>query len=478
MVASVRAEGSVTLRSPTPRPAHAHPASAPASAHTPAHTTARIPSPPAGEPSGRAHTETAAARDPGAVRDLFPALTDDGPVYLDSAATTQKPLPVIEAIEGYHRRHTANSGRGTYPWATTLTRAIEQVRADTARFLHAEPDEVVFTAGATAGLNAVALAWGLTTLTDGDEILYSPRDHASNVYPWLQLRATLAHFGRRVRLVPYRTTALGEADIDDIAAKLGPRTRLLTVSHLHHVYGARNTLEELRGRLDPRVAVCFDCSQSGGHIPVDVRELGADFAVLSAHKMFAAPGTGVLFCHRRVHDQLGPFLPGGNSGVSVQDSALLPARMPHRLEGGTHNIPGILALGEALRVLDSIGIDTVEKHNRMLTRRLVDGMRALPGLRLLPGPAHAPCDTGYGIVSFTLDGITATDLGFVLSELGFLVRTGAHCVPSGTAASTDEDAEVVAAEADSVRVSTHVYTTAEEIDRFLGCLTTIATEVR
>jgi cysteine desulfurase/selenocysteine lyase len=471
VVASVRAEGSVTLRSPIPRPAHAHPASAPASAPTPAHSIARISSPPACSPCRPVGEATA----PAAVRDLFPALTGDGPVYLDSAATTQKPLPVIEAIEGYHRRHTANSGRGTYPWATTLTRAIEQVRADTARFLHAEPDEVVFTAGATAGLNAVALAWGLTTLADGDEILYSPRDHASNVYPWLQLRATLAHFGRRVRLVPYRTTALGEADIDDIAAKLGPRTRLLTLSHLHHVYGARTTLEELRGRIDPRVAVCFDCSQSAGHIPIDVRELGADFAVLSAHKMFAAPGTGVLFCHRRIHDQLSPFLPGGNSGVSVRDSALLPARMPHRLEGGTHNIPGILALGAALRVLDSIGIDTVERHNRMLTRRLLDGMRALPGLRLLPGPGHAPCDTGYGIVSFTLDGITATDLGFVLAELGFLVRTGAHCVPTGTAS---DDAEMVAAETDSVRVSTHVYTTAEEIDRFLGCLTTIATEVR
>lgn len=471
MVASVRAEGSVTLRSPIPRPAHAHPASAPASAPTPAHSIARISSPPACSPCRPVGEATA----PAAVRPLFPALTGDGPVYLDSAATTQKPLPVIEAIEGYHRRHTANSGRGTYPWATTLTRAIEQVRADTARFLHAEPDEVVFTAGATAGLNAVALAWGLTTLADGDEILYSPRDHASNVYPWLQLRATLAHFGRRVRLVPYRTTALGEADIDDIAAKLGPRTRLLTLSHLHHVYGARTTLEELRGRIDPRVAVCFDCSQSAGHIPIDVRELGADFAVLSAHKMFAAPGTGVLFCHRRIHDQLSPFLPGGNSGVSVRDSALLPARMPHRLEGGTHNIPGILALGAALRVLDSIGIDTVERHNRMLTRRLLDGMRALPGLRLLPGPGHAPCDTGYGIVSFTLDGITATDLGFVLAELGFLVRTGAHCVPTGTAS---DDAEMVAAETDSVRVSTHVYTTAEEIDRFLGCLTTIATEVR
>ncbi len=458
-VASVRAEGSVTVRSPTTRPAHAHPVSAPALA-----------APGAPNPVLPAHSGPP-------IRDLFPALDPAGPVYLDSASTTQKPLPVIEAVDGYHRRHTANSGRGTYPWATRLTSAIEQVRADTARFLGARPEEVVFTAGATAGLNAVALAWGLTALDDGDEILYSPRDHASNVYPWLQLRATLAHFGRRIRLVPYRTTAAGEADVGDIAAKLGPRTRLLTVSHLHHVYGAVNTLEELRGRIDPRVAICFDCSQSAGHIPVDVTELGADFAVLSAHKMFGTPGTGVLFCHRRIHDHLSPFLPGGNSGVRVHDSALLPTAMPHRLEGGTHNIPGILALGAALGVLERIGIDTIARHNHRLTRRLVAGLRALPGVRLLPGPAHASCDIGYGIVSFTLDGITGTDLGFVLAQLGFLVRTGAHCVPGDTAGERG-DTETEVAESDSVRVSTHIYTTDEEIDRFLACLTTIATEVR
>ncbi|WP_227982134.1 aminotransferase class V-fold PLP-dependent enzyme [Nocardia spumae] len=442
------------MRSPTSDPARPAAAAVPPTAHS-----------------------ASAAPSTDSIRALFPALTDNGPVYLDSAATTQKPLPVIEAVDGYHRRHTANSGRGTYPWATRLAREVEQVRADTARFLGARPHEVVFTAGATAGLNAVALAWALTALDDGDEILYSPRDHASNVYPWLQLRATLAHFGRRIRLVPYRTTALGEADVDDIAAKAGPRTRLLTLSHIHHVFGALNTLEEVRDRLDPRVVVCFDCSQSAGHIPIDVGELGADFAVVSAHKMFGAPGTGVLFCHSRLHDQLTPFLPGGNSGVRVRDSTLLPMRMPDRLEGGTHNIPGILALGAAVGVLDALGVDTIAEHNRVLTRRLVDGMRALPGLRLLPGPAHAPCDIGYGIVSFTLDGITATDLGFVLSELGFLVRTGAHCVPADTA-TPPGDIDIVAAEADSVRVSTHIYTTTEEVDRFLDCLSTLATEVR
>ena len=453
-VASVRAEGSVTLRSPVSGPAHADPATVPAHPLAPTAPTGVAP-----------------------IRALFPALTDDGPVYLDSAATTQKPLPVIAAIDDYHRHHTANAGRGTYPWATTLTRAVEQVRADTARFLGARPHEIVFTSGATAALNAVALAWGLTALADGDEILYSPRDHASNVYPWLQLRATLAHFGRHIRLIPYRTTALGEADISDIATKLGPRTRLLTVSHLHHVFGARNTLEELRDRIGPHVAVCFDCSQSAGHLPIDVGALGADFAVLSAHKMFGAPGTGILFCHSRIHDQLTPFLPGGNSAVRVHDSRLIPTEMPGRLEGGTHNLPGILALGAALRVLDSIGVDTIARHNHRLTRRLVDRMRSLPGVRLLPGPAHGTCDTGYGIVSFTLDGIGATDLGFVLSELGFLVRTGAHCIPADATPIPDH-AETVAADSDSVRVSTHIYTTTEEIDRFLDCLTTLATEVR
>ncbi|WP_238847361.1 aminotransferase class V-fold PLP-dependent enzyme [Nocardia arthritidis] len=403
------------------------------------------------------------------MRALFPALTEGTEVYLDSAATTQKPLPVIEAVQQYHGSRTANAGRGTYPWATALTERIAGIRAHTARFVGAaHPDEIVFTGGATAALNAVALSWGLANLAEGDEILYSPTDHASNVHPWLYLRTLLGRFGRRITLVPYRVDGLGEADTADILAKVTPRTRLITASHLHHVFGGLSTLEELRGKLDPEVLLCFDCSQSGGHLPVDVTELRADFAVFAAHKMFGAPGTGVLYCHRRVHDRLDPFLPGGNSGVVVADSDLIPSDMPGLLEGGTQNIPGILALGAALDVLDEFGLAEIARHNRDLTLALIEGLRPIPGLEFLPGPGYASCATGYGIVSFTLDGISATDLGFVLGEFGFLVRTGAQCLPH-----RPHEPGI-----DAVRVSTHIYNTSDEIDRFVACVSTIAQEVQ
>lgn len=400
------------------------------------------------------------------VRALFPALVESDEVYLDSAATTQKPLPVIETIRDYHASRTANADRGTYPWATVLTERIAAIRARVAAFIGAEhPDEVVFTGGATAALNAVALSWGLAELRDGDQILYSPRDHAANIYPWYHLRDILARFGRHIELVPYRVTESGEADITDIADKLGPRTRLVTVSHLHHVFGGLTTLEEFRGSLPPEVLICFDCSQSGGHLPVDVTALGADFAVFAAHKMFGAPGTGILYCHRRVHGRLRPFLPGGTSAVRPTETGLEAGAMPGLLEGGTPNIPGILALGSALEVLESFDMRTVAAHNRELTLRAVAGLREVPGVELLPGPGHAPCATGYGIVSFTLEGISAADLGFVLGEHGFLVRAGAHCVPGG------------GPDPESVRVSTQIYNTPDEIERFTECVRTIAEEV-
>ncbi|MGS2810948.1 aminotransferase class V-fold PLP-dependent enzyme [Nocardia sp. MW-W600-9] len=400
---------------------------------------------------------------PSSIRDRFPALADPAVVYLDSAATTQKPDTVIAAVTGYHAQHTANAGRGTYSWATSLSARITAIRSRAAAFVGAEhPDEIVFTSGATAALGAVAYSWGLAVLDDGDEILYNPADHASTVLPWHHLRDTLARFGRRIVLRPYRSTAAGEADTDDILAQVGPRTRLITTSHLHHVYGGLTTLEELRGRIDPEILLCFDCSQSGGHLPVDVIDLGADFAVFAGHKMFGAPGIGLLYCRRRVHDRLRPFLPGGHSGVTVGESGLIGSGMPELLEGGTHNIPGILSLAPAFDLLDELDPIAIAAHNRELTLRLIDGLRPLPGLEFLPGPAYAGCAVGYGIVSFTLDGISATDLGFVLADAGFLVRTGAHCVPS-----TEPGA-------DSVRVSTHLYNTLDEIDRFVACVAGLA----
>ncbi|MGC9665390.1 aminotransferase class V-fold PLP-dependent enzyme [Planosporangium sp. 12N6] len=401
------------------------------------------------------------------IRQRFPALVaDPRVVYLDSASTTQKPGPVVDTVVRYLAEETANAGRGTYPWANRVTRRVERVREQVARFVGAgSPDEIVFTAGATASLNAVALAWGLANLRDGDEILLNPRDHSSNVYPWLNLQRILHRFGTTVHLVPYGVTATGEADTDDILSKIGVRTRLITTSHVHNVFGSMTTLEELRGRIDSSVLLCFDCSQSAGHVPIDVTALGADFAAFSAHKMFGAPGTGVLYCHRRVHRQVQPFLPGGHSGVAVDSGVLRATGMPYLLEGGTADVAGILALGAAIEFIDDVGIATIAAHNRDLTLQVVDRLRRIPALEFLPGVAAATCRVGYGIVSFTVDGVAAGDLGFALASRDFYVRTGSHCLP---------DAQP---QDDSVRVGLHVYNTADEIHRFADFLELIVKEV-
>jgi cysteine desulfurase / selenocysteine lyase len=401
---------------------------------------------------------------PALMRDEFPALVaDPGVVYLDSAATAQKPRQVIEAVTAALSVQTANPGRGGYAWSGRAARQVEGVREQVARFIGAAgADEIVFVPGATAGLNAVALSWGLANLAEGDEILYSPLDHSSNVYPWVRLRQLLARFGTRIRLVPYAVSAAGEADAGDILAKVTARTRLIAVTHVHNVFGALTTLRELRGRLAASVRVCFDCSQSVGHVRVDVAELGADFAVFSAHKMFGIAGTGVVYLRRRVHHELTPFLPGGGSGLRLGEDGLAGLVMPAGLEGGTPDLAGITALGAAIGFIGELGIDRIAAHGQALTRFLVDRLREIPGVSLLPGVAWAARPAGYGIVSFRLADARAEDVGFALGSQGFYVRTGNHCLPEGGGYE------------DSVRVSTHVYNSEAELDRFARFLSLLA----
>lgn len=384
-----------------------------------------------------------------ASRSRFPALAARPEVaYLDSASTAQKPDVVVAAVVRHLSEGAANTGRGSYPWANRVTREVEAVRERVAGFVGASgPDEIVFTSGATTSLNAVALSWGLANLVDGDQILYSSLDHASNVEPWRNLQRILARRGSDIELVPYTVTGTGEADVVDIRAKTGSRTRLITASHVHNVFGSLTTLEEF----DAPVLRCFDCSQSVGHVPIDVTALRADFVAFSAHKMFGTAGVGVLFAHRRTHAALTPFLPGGTTAPV----------MPAMLEGGTPDLGSILALGAALDFLDEIGIDKIGEHDRMLTRHLIGRLRAIPGVRLLPGVAAGSCEVGYGIVSFTVDGVAAADVGFIAAAHDMYVRTGTHCLAEGE---------------NSVRVSTHVYTSVGDIDRFADLIAEIAEE--
>jgi len=397
-------------------------------------------------------------------RDQFPALVaEPGIVYLDSAATTQKPQRVIDAVTAELAVETANPGRGAYPWSSRAARRLATVREQVARFIGAQgPDEVVFVPGATAGLNAVAMSWGMANLADGDEILFSPLDHSSYVYPWVHLRQVLARSGTHITLVPYSVTATGEADTRDILAKLSPRTRLIAVTHVHNVFGSMTTLEELQGRIGPQVRLCFDCTQSVGHVPLDVAGLNADFAVFSGHKMFGIPGTGAAYFRRRIHAELAPFLPGGGSAIQLHEGGLRGLCMPEGMEGGTPNLPGIAALGAALDFIDELGIDRIAAHGRALTRFLIGRLREIPHLTLLPGVAWGECPAGYGIVSFRLEGVRSDDLGFALGAHGFYVRAGRHCLPS---ASGYED---------SVRVSMHVYNSGPELRRFADVLSGLA----
>lgn len=330
--------------------------------------------------------------------DQFPALrADPGAVYLDSASTTQKPQRVIDAVTAELATATANPGRGAYPWSSRAARRLEDVRERAARFIGAQgPDEVVFVPGATAGLNAVAMSWGMANLTDGDEILFSPLDHSSNVFPWVNLRQILARSGTHITLVPYSVTATGEADIGDILSKVSPRTRLITATHVHNVFGSMTTLEELRGRIDDSVRLCLDCTQSAGHVPVDVTRLDTDFAVFSGHKMFGIPGTGIACFRRRVHPELVPFLPGGGSDLRLAKGRLQRLRMPEGLEGGTPNLPGIAALGAAIEFIEELGIDRIAAHGQALTRFVVEQLRTIPHVLLLPGVAWDNRRQGMG----------------------------------------------------------------------------------
>ncbi len=403
------------------------------------------------------------------VRDRFPILRNNpGIVYLDSASTTQMPEGVLQSIQRYGANHHANAGRGQYRWANEVKREIEQVRRNIAAFLHAEdPGSIVFTSGATQSLNLVAYAWGLENLKDGDEILFNPLDHASSVFPWINLKTLLKRMGIDLRLIPYRINDAGEADIHDILAKVSPRTRLITVSHIHNVFGSRTTLEELSGKIDSAILLAFDCSQSVGHIPVDVQQLRADFLWCSGHKMFAATGIGILYVNQRHHASLSPVLVGGTSGVitDLTTYTIQPATMPALLEAGTPNIVGIVSLGAALHFISSIGLDIIHTQDMSLTRYAITRIQTIRGLRFLPGVAGGSCVTGYGIVSFTIDGIACSDIDFILNARGIYVRTGGHCL-----AQQQEGG-------DSVRVSLHIYNSQQDIDTLCSTLESIAANV-
>lgn len=403
------------------------------------------------------------------IKDYFPALSmHPDLIYFDSAATSQKPTIVIDAVNDYYKNYCANISRGSYRWATKATYKLETVRKKVAKFINAQSDsEIVFTSGTTEGSNIIALAWGLYNLHDGDEILLCLSDHQSTVLPWLNLQKTLSQFGIKISIIPFNLHPAGDYDLQDIAAKVNKKTRLIVLTHIHNVFGLEMEIKEIKNLLPKHVLIMLDAAQSIGHINIDVKELGIDFMVFSGHKMFADTGIGILWINTALHEQIKPMKVGGGSNLYVLQNLSFSERgsIQAFLESGTPHIPGIISLGKAIDFIEMLTIQFIEERILQLTQYLFQKLRLLDNVEFLPGVASSRCAVGYGIIAFRLKGISSSDVGFILDTNSIYVRTGTHCIAGKD---TFED---------SVRVSMHVYNTEEEIDRFIEVLKQISKEV-
>ncbi|MFD0272127.1 aminotransferase class V-fold PLP-dependent enzyme [Streptomyces sp. NPDC127106] len=381
------------------------------------------------------------------LRARFPIVAGHpGQAYLDSAATAQKPQAVLDAVHAYLTGSNANSGRGSYPWANATTALVEGAREQVKAFL-GDPDpersSVHFTSGASEGLRTVARDWLPELLVDGDEIVVPFGDHRANLDPWLEARDLLAARGVRitVRELPCQAGS-GDYDPAALAGLVGPRTRFVAATHVHHVYGADMNVHRVREAVGPHVPICLDAAQSVGHQPVSLAGLDVDFLVFSGHKALALPGTGAVWAR----GARGPaFRPGGWPG--------------------TPNTAGIASLVAALDWLRAADVGRIARWTTALAAVLTDGLAGLPAYEVLGCRTSLAAGSGVqrrgSIVTFRHHGIGSQDLGFILYSHGFMVRSDDHC----QAGRSVRDG--------SVRVSLHVYNTLEEMEELLTVLTNL-----
>ncbi len=363
--------------------------------------------------------------DAGRIRQDFPILRQQVNghrlVYLDNAATTQKPRQVVEALVRYYETSNANIHRGIHTLATRATEQYEDARRKVARFIGARgPEEVVFTRNATEAINLVARAWGDEHVGEGDEIVLTLMEHHSNIVPWQLLArrkgATLRYAG---------ITNDGKLDLDELRRLIGPRTKLVAVTHMSNVLGTINPVADIAEMAHRAGAlVLADGAQSVPHLPVDVQALGADFLAFSAHKMLGPTGVGVLWARAELLEAMPPFLGGGDMIAVVRPESSTWAELPHKFEAGTPNIADVIAFGAAIDYLEGIGMANVRRHEEELTELALERLRRVAGVRIF-GPASAS-ERG-GVVSFAMEAAHPHDVATIADGYGVAIRAGHHC---------------------------------------------------
>jgi cysteine desulfurase/selenocysteine lyase len=366
----------------------------------------------------------AAPLDVGRVRADFPILSEtvrNGRplVYLDNAATSQKPRQVIAAISRYYTSENANIHRGLHYLSERATTAYDSAREKVARFLGAgSPSEIVFTRGTTEAINLVAQSWGRSNLRPGDEVLVTGMEHHANLVPW---QLVCEQTGATFRAVPI--TDRGELDLDAFDRLLTDRTRLFAVGHVSNALGTVNPVRELTARARARGAlVLLDGAQSAPHMPIDVAELDCDFFACSGHKLFGPTGIGVLYGRMDVLDRMPPWQTGGDMIERVTLERTTWAAPPARFEAGTPPIAEVIGLAAAIDYVESVGLGAIGTWERGLLARATELIGALPGVRLV-GTAREKA----AVLSFVLEGIHPHDVGTVLDDEGVAVRAGHHC---------------------------------------------------
>ncbi len=363
------------------------------------------------------------ALDVAAIRAQFPILATrmrGRPlIYLDSAASAQKPRAVIDALARFYERDYANIHRGVYELSQRASDLHEQARTTVARFVGAsDAREIVFVRNATEAINLVAYAFLEPRLEPGDEILLSEMEHHANIVPW-QLVAER----RGARLVPVPITDAGELELEAIAERIGPRTKMLAVTWVSNVLGTVNPVHEITALARRRgVPVLIDAAQAAPHLPIDVGALGADFLAFSAHKVYGPSGVGILWARAELLEAMPPWQGGGDMIERVSFARTTFNRIPYRFEAGTPDIAGIHATGVALSWLLGLGLETVRRHEEELVGCALESLPRVPGLRIIGAPRARAA-----VVSFTIDGMHPQDIGTLLDLEGIAVRTGHHC---------------------------------------------------
>ena len=340
-------------------------------------------------------------------------------VFLDSAASAQKPRVVLDAMQHFYETSYANVHRGVYELSERATQAFEGVRARVARFIGAaEAREIVFVRGTTEAINLVAFGLARTTLGPGDEVLITAMEHHSNIVPW---QMACAERGSKLRVIGIDDR--GDLQLPELDKLLGPRTKLLALTHVSNALGTVNPVREIVKLAHERgVPVLLDGAQAVPHQRVDVRELGCDFYAFSSHKLFGPTGVGVLYGRAERLEALPPYQGGGDMILSVRFEESTYQGIPYKFEAGTPDIAGVIGLGAAIDYVSQIGFDAIAAHEHELLDYANESLARVPGLRLI-GTAREKA----ALISFVLEGIHAHDVGTILDQHGIAVRTGHHC---------------------------------------------------